>query len=226
VAVTGWSDKPFDPLTLFRGEAADRTPAQVLADADAAPPAPFDPEAYLDDELAETEAMFGVAPSPEEVQAALGPSPRLLAVDRWLLGWEEGRPRVDDGSGGQHLGWFDPHEGDRTYLLLLEAARMSEEAMAHLGFWGLETSGGLTPARLAGLVRGWRERFGAELVANWGTMLQFVVARPPQDLEAAYALAVEHWEVASDTMVLPGVPIRDHARALIGRDTWFLHNRP
>ena len=62
--------------------------------------------------------------------------------------------------------------------------------------------------------------------ANWGTMLQFVVARPPRTLEQAWTLALQQHLVARDTLTGPGVPFRDHARTLIARPTWFLHCRP
>lgn len=79
---------------------------------------------------------------------------------------------------------------------------------------------------LAAVLRSWGKRFGAEIVAAWGTMLQFVVARPPVTLDEALDLAFEHDRVAPSTLPLPGVAIRDHARALLHRDTWFLHDRP
>ncbi|GIJ45227.1 hypothetical protein Val02_21130 [Virgisporangium aliadipatigenens] len=76
--------------------------------------------------------------------------------------------------------------------------------------------------RLAAVLFQWRERWGAELVAAWGTMLQFVVSRPPAPGEEAFALAgqirslathleMQQWELAT---VLP-----------VG-DAWFLHRRP
>jgi hypothetical protein len=40
-------------------------------------------------------------------------------------------------------------------------------------------------------LRSWRERYGAELVASWGTMLQLSVNAPPADLQDAFELAVE-----------------------------------
>lgn len=72
----------------------------------------------------------------------------------------------------------------------------------------------------------WRRAYGAELVANFGTMLEFVVARPPETLDAAWELAVQQDLIARSTLAGRGVTIRDHARTLISRPTWFLHNRP
>lgn len=213
-----WGGGAVDPDLLWR---SGPPPAEVLAQ-----PAPpwvrEDEPAYVDVALEATRAMFGDAPSEQEVRQALGDEPSRSALERWLFEWEEGSPRVDGGADGSHMVWFDPRDLP-TFVLVPEAAT-SEEALAHLDFWALEE--GFPPARLAALARSWRERFGAQLVANFSTMLQFVVERPPADAETAWALALEHDELAPDTTTLPGVPLRDHARALIGRDTWFLHQRP
>jgi hypothetical protein len=220
VCVCEWSDGELDADHVWRSAERERTPEELLAAPLPPPPAEEQP-GFVEDELAVTRQMFGDAPSEDEVRAALGEAPGELALDRWLLEWEKDRgPSAFDGP--SHMEWFVP-EGQRTYVLLADAPN-SETAMARLDFWGYEV--GLAPERLVGLVRSWRERFGAELVANWGTMLQFVVHHPPADLEAAYALAVEHYEVAPETMLLPGVPIREHARDLVGRGSWFLHSRP
>ena len=72
----------------------------------------------------------------------------------------------------------------------------------------------------------WEQRYGAELVANWGTMLQLVVSRPPGTIEDAFALACEHQVFSVSTLGLPGVSIRNHARSLLHRHDWFFHERP
>jgi hypothetical protein len=76
------------------------------------------------------------------------------------------------------------------------------------------------------LGRSWEERFGAELVAHHGTMLQCLVSRPPQTIEEAWPLACEHDLVAECTLALSGISLRDYTRALVGWDRWFLHERP
>lgn len=57
-------------------------------------------------------------------------------------------------------------------------------------------------------------------------MLQFAVARPPATLEQAWPLAAEHDLIAPCTNQLPGQLVRDAARFLWQRPTWFLHERP
>lgn len=75
-------------------------------------------------------------------------------------------------------------------------------------------------------LRNWQHRYGAELVCNDGTLLQRVVERPPQTPDDAFALAAQQYDLARDTLTLPLVSLREHARALIGRRQWLLHSRP
>lgn len=129
---------------------------------------------------------------------------------------------LGDEDDGGHLGWFVPERQETAIAFLPTTA--AEEAVAYAGLFPWDRVEEL--AALVTLARGWHERYGAELVAGWGTMLQFVVERPPADVEAARELAFEQLVVASDTIMLPGVLPDAHARALVGRRTWFLHSRP
>jgi hypothetical protein len=76
------------------------------------------------------------------------------------------------------------------------------------------------------LGRQWETRHGARLVAHYGTMIQCLVERPPASPIEAWSLACEHDLAAPCTLALPGIPLRDYARALAGWDRWFLHERP
>jgi hypothetical protein len=76
------------------------------------------------------------------------------------------------------------------------------------------------------LMREWQGRFGAQLVASWGTMLQFAVSAPPETLDEAFDLAAQHAAVAPCTTMLPGEGIRQLARHLWRGERWFLHERP
>jgi len=75
---------------------------------------------------------------------------------------------------------------------------------------------------LAAALYQWYRRCGAELVAAWGTMLQFVVARPPSPGDDAWAVAgqilaqsshldISQWELAV---------------AVADGETWVIHRRP
>lgn len=166
-----------------------------------------------------TRRRVGAAPAVEEV-LALDLRPDPVALERWLFDWEEAREPTRAAEPGGHADWFEPP--DCTLLLL--PTSLSEEVPAYLSFYGAEAPGG--HERLVALLRSWRERFGAEMVASWGTMLQLRVTAPPQQLNEAFDLAVEHWIAAPPTLALPGVTIRDHARTLVDRAEWFLHDRP
>jgi len=93
-----------------------------------------------------------------------------------------------------------------------------------LDFYGTDRGDGAL--LLSSLLRRWFIRWDAEPFANFGTMLEFHVHRPPTEADDLIQLAVEQYVVASDTIVLPGIRLRDHARALHRRTEWFLHSRP
>ena len=61
------------------------------------------------------------------------------------------------------------------------------------------TGSGAMTERLIATLASWPDRYGAELVAHWGTMLHFVVTRPPNTLEDASNFALEHDLVAPGT---------------------------
>lgn len=108
--------------------------------------------------------------------------------------------------------WFTPH---RVMLTLLPTAS-SWLAPRWVSYFDT------LPPNVAAALWQWHERWGAELVACWGTMLQFVVQRPPapgdeaweaagQLLELATHLHLDQWELAA---------------ALPEGRAWFLHRRP
>lgn len=114
---------------------------------------------------------------------------------------------------------FDP---DNAWLVLLPTPH-GENALAYEHWYGLER--GRVEGFIA-LLRRWRERYGAELFAHYGTMLEFVVTQPPADLDAALALTREHALAAPCTLDLSGTAQRHHALGLVGHGDWFLHERP
>ena len=68
------------------------------------------------------------------------------------------------------------------------------------------------------LLKKWHEQYEAELVCHFGTMLNFIVAKPPNTSESAFELAWEQMVIAECTIILPGVSLRDHARSLLVAD--------
>ena len=140
-----------------------------------------------------------------------------LRFERWLADLEERSGKADPERGRQTD--FEP---DNTWLVMLPSPH-SEDTLAYLHWFGMERG---QPDGFIALLRSWRETYGAELFAHYGTMLEFVVTRPPQEMDAALRLAREHDLAAPCTLALPGIPLHHHARGLIAHHEWFLHERP
>lgn len=180
-------------------------------------------ETRLSYQLLQTTRRCGVAPDPEEVLNHVPNDVSDPELERWLLEWEEERePTVEPQDLG-HLDWFFDPAGAQLMFFPTASGPCS---LAYAGFWAEEAVLGMTPRLMITILEYWRRRYRAELVANWLTMLEFVVTQPPRTLDAAWELAVQQDLIAGSTLSGPGVTIRDHARALINRPTWFLHNRP
>jgi hypothetical protein len=126
-------------------------------------------------------------------------------------------------------GVCDPESGrqscftpDHTLLVLLPTTQAAD-SLAYMHWFGMERG---RPEGYVRLLQHWSERYGAELYAHYGTMLEFKVSRPPADLETALELAREHELVAPCTLILPGIALRHYAEGLIDHPIWFLHERP
>ena len=168
---------------------------------------------------------LGITPDEEALRDQLAGHPDpSVELQRLLLRWEiehRGPEWAAQPAPPAHLRWFDAHS-EPLALLLLPTKRPAD-ALAWLHFYGAE---GIGSDAAVALLRSWEDGFGAQLVAHWGTMLQFVVERPAETLEDAFQLAVEQVSLAPCTAAKGGVSLRDHARALLHLETWFLHERP
>ena len=120
------------------------------------------------------------------------------------------------------LGWFDP--SDQPLALALLPITACWEIPAFLEFYGSEGVDGA--ARLMARLRSWKDRFGAEIVAHYGTTLEFAVPFPPPTYADALELAEAQIEIAECTTALSGLSVEDLAHLLVNRSTWFLHERP
>ncbi|MEV4538938.1 DUF4253 domain-containing protein [Asanoa sp. NPDC049518] len=156
----------------------------------------------------------------------------LFAVERWA--WERllANPAVLEQSwprAAQHVGtgqWF-ANVGEAQVVLLPTSTQWL--APAWLNYFGATQKASRTepsddPGRegLAAAIRQWERQWGAELVASWGTMLQFVVARRP-------ALGEQAWQLALELLAVGGSlqsPSWELALAVTRSDAWFLHDRP
>jgi hypothetical protein len=170
-----------------------------------------------------TRQRCGSAPALDEVRAALGDEPLELEIERWLLRWElvEGGLTVVPGGDAPYLEWFEPR-GQPVHVLLLPR-REPWCAAAYTGGYEWEyPHRDLRPA----LFRRWSEQYGAEPAANWDTMMQLVVTRPPSTVEDAFGLARAMTLLWPSTNGGPGITVREMAFDLVGRNSWFLHCRP
>lgn len=168
----------------------------------------------------------------EQARRDLSLPTTLVAVERWTwerlladpAALEQAWPRTAPYVGTQY--WFTPPEGADVVLLPTSIQWL---APAWLNYFGAtekaaRTDLGDNPGRkgLAAAIRQWEQQWGAELVASWGTMLQFVVGRRPALGEQAWQLALQHLAVGGSLQT----PSWELALALTRSDAWFLHDRP
>jgi hypothetical protein len=165
----------------------------------------------------------GAAPTREQVLAALPETVSREHLDRWLMDWEERQHPTTGQEDEGRLTWHEVLAKEPLELHFIPAAT-SGGSLAYMPFWAEDGVPGATPDRLAAIADAWNVRYGAELVAHWGTVLWFAVDDPPQTLEQAWTLATEQGLIAPDT--LNSITIRQLARALIARRQWMLHCRP
>jgi hypothetical protein len=170
-----------------------------------------------------TRRRCGLTPALSEVREALGEEPSEMALERWFLHWEltEGGLVPTPGE-ARYLDWFVPGPDQEVSLLMLPAAEPWSVAAWTTSFEGEWPEPALRPA----VLRDWGVRFGAEPAANWLTMQQLVVNRPPSGLDEAFAVARTTDLLWPSTLSGPGVTVRELAVDLVGRTRWFLHFRP
>jgi hypothetical protein len=185
-----------------------------------------DPRDWIDHFVDETTRNFGQAPTEDAVEEAIGSLgiASLLDLERWFFEWEQatfGDKALEIGP--QHLRyltWFAPRE---EMALVLLPTPNGWDVPAYMSWFGSESA---SSELVVALLREWHQRFGAELVCHYGTMLQLVTSRLPETPAEAMDLARQQQAIASCTTILPGMSVRDHARSLLHAQRWFLHERP
>lgn len=243
VATASWNRRPIAPDELFSripyeaNSSHDTAPLTVLARASkidaaqhiAAQLGALDEhepiEEWIDHEVSETYSKFGKAPSIEQVRHAVAKEGMRSRtdLDQWLFSWE--LANVDEPDSLQppdtwYQEWDQP-SGQRPAIVFLPTPH-SWGTLAFMSWWASELAGGNEP--LIAVLHDWHDRFGAELVAHWGTILQFTISRRPPNPGAAWRVALEHELIAPYT--LHQLPIREHARTLLRAERWLLHERP
>lgn len=183
-------------------------------------------EEFLEVAIDDTLRRFGATPQAGDALDFLGEN-RLYSVEdieRWFLAWEIATfPGALDlpEAGLAHLKWFEPRND--VQALVLTPSDRGWEVPAYMNWYGAaRTNSQLVVA----LLREWNEKYGAELVAHFGTMLQLYTTRRPDTWEEAFQLAWQQHMIAPCTTLLPGISLRDRARALMHTNQWFLHERP
>jgi hypothetical protein len=172
------------------------------------------------DDLVAWEGELGDAELLVDAEGQLGFPTTWPAFDRWVYEralasaglMSRAMDRASYWTGTQSWLW-----GLEAQLVFLPTTR-SWLAPAWLSFLG---AAGQT-LELSAAMWQWDQLYGAELVASWGTVLEFFVARSP-------ALGEQAWKLAGQLKALGGnlgMPRWELALALTSSDAWFLHDRP
>lgn len=170
---------------------------------------------WIEDDLESCVEVVGRRPEPGELDQSIeNPSTR---ISRWIYEHQLSTSSLAQPN-SDPFQWFRP---DNAFLVLLPTS-CGWEALAYCHFFGAYEGS----EKYIAVGKSWEERFGAELVCHYGTMLQCVVRTPPTDPLEAWQLAREHDLIANCTLASPGVLLHEYASTLIGRSRWFLHERP
>ncbi len=175
--------------------------------------------------ISEIFKRFGAAPSIQQIRDLQnsGKVRTDAELERWLFEWE--LTHFGDAAllapSVEYLDGVELTDGYPRVVVLLPTLH-SWKSLLYMGWYGL----GDAEAEQAAALRVWGERYGVELIGSFSTTLHLTVKRRPQSVDEAFALALEHRHFASDTLLLPGISTRDHARALLSLDRWYFHSRP
>lgn len=231
-----WQQTVFDSDLFsrfyFEEEASEASPSEVIARAERVDLSAFmqaranfltyDLDDDIDSLIAGMSATHGRAPTRSQLTDRVDAQQisNLIELEQWVFDWEQQNLNLPESylPNLSYLESFEP-TGQVTALILLPTAN-SWESLAYLNFFGGHSAAGIA------LLKKWQQQYQAELVCHYGTMLEFQVGIKPATPEAAFELACEQVALAPCTVQLPGISIREHARALMQIDRWFLHERP
>ena len=189
-----------------------------------------DPQALKEEieyELERVSEPLDVSSIRSQLQALVdkGELRSTVELEKWMLESEIahdiGTDQPQEAEDG-YLGWYEADANQSLALILLPTANCWE-TVAYIHWFGAE---GVGSDIVVAFLKQWHDRYGAELVCHYGTMLQFIVNKKPENLQEAFELAWEQTAIAPCTTLLPGISLRDHARELMSCDRWFLHERP
>ena len=183
----------------------------------------FDLDETIEYELSKTKIWSGFCPKHAEVASVaenVSDERAEEKIDNFLLDWELKRS-VTGSLDETRLDWYE-HNEDPCSLIFLPTSK-GYEALAYIHWYG---SLDLGAAFHVALHKEWNDVYGAELKAHYGTMLQFTVNNPPDEVHSAWQLANQHDLISPYTLGACGITIRHYAMGLIGYDRWIFHERP
>lgn len=176
--------------------------------------------------LEETGKHFGSCPDEAQIRELVdnGTISSCVDLEKWLFHWELQNFSTEDAlcvPSTEYFQWEEPYGRDATLLLL--PIENGWDSLAYLHWWGACSAG--TNVAID-FLKQWNQKYDAEIVCHYGTMLQFKVGKRPLTPEDAFDLACGQEALAECTTILPGISLRNHARSLLIVDRWFLHERP
>jgi hypothetical protein len=191
-------------------------------------------EQFEDEERAETlmgeineiKQRYGIAPTLDQLQLIVTGDGEHEAInlERWLFEWEiEHNPldRVVALTDEVHQGdWFDGYQ--KHLALILLPTEYGWETLAYLHWYG---SGSITSGGAIAFLKRWYEKYQAELVCHYGTVIDLKVPKLPQTIQEAFNLAIEQNTFSGYTLSNHG-GLREYARELMHRYHWSFHERP
>jgi hypothetical protein len=170
---------------------------------------------------------------PDDARAGLWDSINASDEDEDDLEWDDGVPHNDPWPGlavtGVPVG--DPDAVAEWYVQEILGSRIpwrlglvpverSADVLARTGWSGPCNHTNATN-ELSAVLRSWEDRFGARVVAIELATLHVSVAAPPQDLDHARAVALEHFAFCPDNIWQSDTNTLDrYAETLIGVNTW------
>ncbi len=107
---------------------------------------------------------------------------------------------------------------ESVYMAMVPT-RHSWEIPAYLNFGGWNSCP--EPELQVAIAKYWHDRYGADMVATDASTLEFFVAHPPQDREAAESLALEQYLFCYDIVVQGVMSIRNLAGTLQHGTVWY-----
>lgn len=157
---------------------------------------------------------FGAAPEPQQLLRRLPEKSRSPWVDLQRLAFDWLQSEGPGLSKTHEPFWYEPKD---TLAILLLPVSSPPDALAYVHWWGCHTIG--TPSVIR-LLRDWQQRYGAELMCHYGTVLQLNVSTPLSCASDAYEVASQLEPLCMQN------DFAQSASGLLGATHWHMHNRP